>query len=142
MARRPTTQPTEVELEILQVLWEHGPCPLGRIHRGVAESCGRAYSTTRKMIQVMREKGLVTCDESVRPQLYEAADTVETAGASSVFFIADMTNHPEQKILDITGTRQMFVQDQKTDEKQLVYRLAYQIRDGRFWINDFAEREN
>lgn len=79
---------------------------------------------------------------SAKEQLYEAADTVEIAGASSVFFIADMTNHPEQKILDITGTRQMFVQDQKTDEKQLVYRLAYQIRDGRFWINDFAEREN
>jgi conjugal transfer pilus assembly protein TraE len=79
---------------------------------------------------------------SAKEQLYEAADTVETAGASSVFFIAEMTDHPEQKILDISGTRQLFVQDKKTDEKHLVYRLSYQIRDGRFWIVDFSERND
>lgn len=73
-------------------------------------------------------------------RLYEAADTVETASASSVFFIAEMTDHPERKLLDIAGTRQLFVQDKKTDEKNLVYRLSYQIRDGRFWIVDFSER--
>jgi BlaI family penicillinase repressor len=77
MPRRPSTQPTEVELEILQVLWEHGPCPLGQVHRVVAARYDRAYSTTRKMIQVMREKGLVTCDESVRPQLYRAVQSKE-----------------------------------------------------------------
>lgn len=79
---------------------------------------------------------------SAKEQLYDAADTVETAGASSVFFIADMTDHPEQRILDIAGTRQLFVQDKKTEEKQLGYRLSYQIRDGRFWIVDFSERNN
>ena len=79
---------------------------------------------------------------SAKEKLYEAADTVETAGASSVFFIAEMTDHPERKILDITGSRQLFVQDKKTDERQSVYRLSYQIRDGRFWINDFSERNN
>ena len=54
-------QPTQVELEILHL----------------AVQSDRAYSTTRKMIQVMREKGLVTCDESVRPQLYTAAMSKE-----------------------------------------------------------------
>ena len=29
------------------------------------------------MIQVMRDKGLVTCDESVRPQSYRAAESKE-----------------------------------------------------------------
>ena len=77
MARRSSVQPTEVELEILQVLWEHGPCPLGQIHQAVAARCDRAYSTTRKMIQVMRDKGLVECDESTRPQLYAAAESKE-----------------------------------------------------------------
>ena len=68
---------TSGELEVMQVLWEHGPCPLGQIHQGVADRYDRAYSTTRKMIQVMRDKGLVTCDESVRPQLYRAAESKE-----------------------------------------------------------------
>jgi BlaI family penicillinase repressor len=75
MPRYPSPQPTEVELEILHVLWELGPCPLGDIHQAVAERREVAYSTTRKMIQVMREKGLVTCDDSVRPQIYRAART-------------------------------------------------------------------
>ncbi len=77
MPRRASAQPTEVELEILQVLWEHGPCPLGKVHQAVAARCDRAYSTTRKMVQVMRDKGLVECDESVRPQLYRAAESKE-----------------------------------------------------------------
>lgn len=74
-------------------------------------------------------------------QLYQAADTAETAAASSVFFIADLTDHAERKFIDITGTRQMFVQDKKMDEQQLVYRLSYRIQDGRFWIVDFSERK-
>ena len=77
MPRRPSAQPTHVELEILHLLWEHGPCPLGRIHEAVSTTSRRGYSTTRKMIQVMRDKGLVACDESARPQLYAAAKSRE-----------------------------------------------------------------
>jgi len=77
MPRFRSDQPTEVELEILQVLWDHEPCALGRIHEMLAQQSERAYSTTRKMVQVMREKGLITCDESVRPQIYSAAESRE-----------------------------------------------------------------
>ena len=73
MPRSPSPQPTEVELEILQVLWQHGPCALGEIHAALAAHSERAYSTKRKMVQVMREKGLVSSDDSVRPQRYFAA---------------------------------------------------------------------
>jgi BlaI family transcriptional regulator, penicillinase repressor len=73
MPRKPSDQPTKVELEILQLLWQHGPCSLGQIHDAVTARSDRAYSTTRKMIQIMCAKGLVDCDESVRPQLYSAA---------------------------------------------------------------------
>jgi BlaI family penicillinase repressor len=77
MSRHPSVQPTKVELEILNLLWEHGPCPLGQIHDAVSAQSDRGYSTTRKMIQVMCDKGLVACDESIRPQLYTAAKTKE-----------------------------------------------------------------
>jgi BlaI family transcriptional regulator, penicillinase repressor len=77
MPRKSSPQPTQVELEILNLLWQHGPCVLGQIHEAVAANSDRAYSTTRKMIQVMRDKGLVTCDESVRPQLYAATMSKE-----------------------------------------------------------------
>ena len=72
MPRYPSRQPTEVELEILHVLWELGPSPLGEIHRAVAGRREVAYSTTRKMVQVMQDKGLVQCDETTRPRQYAA----------------------------------------------------------------------
>jgi len=85
----PSAQPTEVELEILQVLWQHGPCPLGEIHEAVAARSQRAYSTTRKMIQVMRDKGLVNSDDSVRPQLYSAAKSKEDTQLNLLQDLAD-----------------------------------------------------
>ena len=89
MPRWPSTQPTEVELEILQVLWQHGPCPLGEIHEALAARSQRAYSTTRKMIQVMRDKGLVQSDDSVRPQLYLAAKSKEDTQLNLLEDLAD-----------------------------------------------------
>lgn len=77
MPRFRSEQSTEVELEILQVLWKHEPCPLGRIHEIRALQSDRAYSTTRKMVQVMRKKGLISCDDSTRPQIYSAAQSKE-----------------------------------------------------------------
>ena len=77
MARPPSVQPTEVELEILQVLWEHGPCPLGEIYKRISEHRDVVYSSTRKMVQVMHSKGLVVSNEAVRPNLYRAARSRE-----------------------------------------------------------------
>jgi BlaI family transcriptional regulator, penicillinase repressor len=88
MSRRPSAQPTKVELEILHLLWQHGPCALGAIHDAVSARSDRAYSTTRKMIQVMRDKGLVVCDES-RPQLYSAATSKEETQLGLLEDLAD-----------------------------------------------------
>jgi len=71
------------------MLWQHGPCPLGTIHDAVSASSDRAYSTTRKMIQVMRDKGLVVCDESSRPQLYAAAASKEQTQLSLLEDLAE-----------------------------------------------------
>ncbi len=64
-----------MELQILGVLWERGPSTVRQVHDALAAERETGYSTTLKMIQVMREKGLVTRDESVRPQLYRAAES-------------------------------------------------------------------
>jgi len=75
MARPRSTQPTNVELQILNVLWQQGPCTVREVHKALIPQRDRGYSTTLKMLQVMREKGLVDRDDSVRPQLYDAAET-------------------------------------------------------------------
>ena len=75
MARNASTQPTDVELQILRILWDSGPGIVRDIHARLNAEKGTAYSTTVKMLSVMLEKGLVTRDESIRPQVYRAAQT-------------------------------------------------------------------
>ena len=77
MPRKPSQTPTEVELEILQVLWTRGPSTVRQIFNLLRQSRGTGYSTTLKMIQVMTEKGLVRKDDSVRPQVYSPAQPQE-----------------------------------------------------------------
>jgi BlaI family penicillinase repressor len=63
MPRRPSAQPTEVEMQILRILWELGPSPVREIHRRLEAAKGTNYSTTVKMLAVMLQKGLVKRDE-------------------------------------------------------------------------------
>ena len=70
MARPSSSQPTEVELQILRVLWERGTATVGEIHSVLKAAKDTNYSTTVKMLSVMLDKNLVKRDESVRPHLY------------------------------------------------------------------------
>ena len=77
MARSLSTQPTEVELQILRILWTSGGSTAREVHNALAEveEKDTTYSTTVKMLSVMLEKGLVKRDESVSPQVYRAASS-------------------------------------------------------------------
>jgi len=77
MPRTPSSQPTEVELQILSILWKQGTSTARQIHNQLAEVRDTNYSTTVKMLSVMLEKDLVRRDESVRPQLFRPAATQE-----------------------------------------------------------------
>jgi BlaI family penicillinase repressor len=77
MPRLPSSQPTEVELQILRMLWEHGPSTAREIHNQLSGERETNYSTTVKMLSVMLDKKLVERDETVRPQIYRTAVTQE-----------------------------------------------------------------
>jgi predicted transcriptional regulator len=75
MPRPTASQPTEVELQILAILWEQGACSAREIHNAILETRETNYSTTVKMLSVMLEKDLVKRDDSIRPQIFRAATT-------------------------------------------------------------------
>ena len=87
MARRPSPNPTEVELQILGALWERGPSTVREVHLALEDCRDTGYSTTLKMMQVMTEKGLLLKDESRRPQVYRPAISREQAQTR---FVDDM----------------------------------------------------
>lgn len=65
-------RPTAAELEILGVIWEHGPRSVREILHILNETKTTGYTTVLKLLQIMTEKGLVNRDETQRPQIYRA----------------------------------------------------------------------
>lgn len=82
-------QPTEVELQMLRILWDLGPSPVRMIHARLNEEKGTNYSTTVKMLSVMMDKRLVRRDEEASPHVYRAAVSRGTAGKKLVRNLVD-----------------------------------------------------
>jgi len=72
MARQKSSQPTERELAILNVLWQRGPSTVRQVNVALNESRATGYTTTLKLMQIMTDKGLVVRDESDRTHIYKA----------------------------------------------------------------------
>ena len=67
-----TPVPSNAELEILHVLWKHGPSTVREVHDALSRDRDVGYTTVLKTMQVMASKKLVTRDESERSHVYTA----------------------------------------------------------------------
>lgn len=74
---KPVSKPTEAELGILQVLWEHDACTVREVYDVLHRRDGTGYTTALKQLQIMHDKGLVQRDESQRAHVYRAAVSKE-----------------------------------------------------------------
>ncbi|HVG15710.1 MAG TPA: BlaI/MecI/CopY family transcriptional regulator [Chitinophagaceae bacterium] len=67
------SEPTKSELEILQVLWQHGPSTVRFVNDQLNETKREVqYTSTLKLMQIMVEKGLLTRDETSMKHIYSA----------------------------------------------------------------------
>jgi len=73
MARRPSSRPTDAELDILRVLWARGPSTVRQVHDVLSANRDFVYTTTLKLLQLMTEKGVAVREEEGRVHLYRAA---------------------------------------------------------------------
>jgi BlaI family penicillinase repressor len=80
MARRATGRPTDLELEILKVLWEQGPSTVRAVQERLAEERRIGYTTVLKMLQIMAGKGLVVRDERQRAHVYRPRESKRVVG--------------------------------------------------------------
>ena len=66
--------PTKTEMDVLQLLWEHGPSTVRFVHDKLNEQKKAViYTSTLKLMQVMKEKGMLQRDESQMKHIYSAA---------------------------------------------------------------------
>jgi BlaI family penicillinase repressor len=65
-------QPTEKELDILQVLWVNGPQTVREVNDQLQSEKEIGYTTTLKLMQIMHEKGLVSRELQGKTHIYKA----------------------------------------------------------------------
>jgi BlaI family transcriptional regulator, penicillinase repressor len=66
--------PTKTELDVLQVLWQTGPQTVRFVHNKLNEQKEIVqYTSTLKLMQVMKEKGMLERDETNMKHIYSAA---------------------------------------------------------------------
>jgi BlaI family transcriptional regulator, penicillinase repressor len=89
MARPPSTHPTDGELELLQILWQEGPCNLGQICGALRLQRPIATTTVATMLKVMLEKGLVRRKDTPQGYAWSARTTRRAAAAGMIRKLVD-----------------------------------------------------
>lgn len=79
MPRPPSQHPTDLELEILKVLWRLGPSPVRRVREALAAGAGAlheprelAYTTVMTVMTIMTQKGYLRRTRSDTGYIYHA----------------------------------------------------------------------
>jgi len=108
-------EPTKSELEILQVLWEHGPCTVRFVNDQLnANKRTVQYTGTLKLMQIMTEKGILKRDESNMKHVYKAAlEEQKTKSALLDRFVDSMYNGSASNLL------MQLLGNKKTSKKEL-----------------------
>lgn len=71
-------EPTKSELEILQVLWQHGPSTVRFVNDQLNEQKREVnYTSTLKLMQIMADKGILLRDETNMKHIYSPAHPEE-----------------------------------------------------------------
>ena len=63
-------KPTDSELEVMQLLWEHGPLTVRQLNDKLNEDRRVGYTTTLKIMQIMTEKGILIRNTDQRSHVY------------------------------------------------------------------------
>ena len=111
----PKIEPTRSELEILQVLWQHGPSTVRFVNDQLNEQKRAVqYTSTLKLMQIMVDKKILKRDESSMKHIYSAAlEEQKTKGFLLDRFIDSMYNGSASSLmLQLLGNR-------KTSQEEL-----------------------
>ena len=93
MKSKSKVDPSKAELDILTVLWKHGPSTVRFVHNQLALIKEVNYTTTLKQMQIMTEKGMLKRDESNMTHIYNVAEEEQkTKGHLLDKFISNIYN--------------------------------------------------
>jgi len=89
MARPSSPHPTELELEILKILWRDGPATVHHVREALAPSRKLAYTSVITIMNIMTDKGYLSRTKEGKGYRYKAWIT---AKATKRRMLADLVH--------------------------------------------------
>ena len=80
---------TDVENDIMRVVWESGPCSVDAVHRVVAQTRQVKETTVRTLLRRLEQKGYLHHEVDGRAYVYQAAEPSRSLAARAVRQIID-----------------------------------------------------
>jgi len=112
MAKKP--QPSNLELQVLSVLWERGPQTVREALEAMPDGKPRAYTTMLSVLQVMEKKGLLTHTTKGNAHVYKpAVGQRQTVGPLLRRLVANVFGGRVSSVL------QHLLHDTRVDEAEL-----------------------
>ena len=102
-------EPTRAQLEILQVLWKHGPSTVRFVNDQLNQQKeSLSYTSTLKLMQIMHEKGMLQRDESSMTHIYSTQlEEGKTKGVVLKKFVDAMYNGSVKSLmLELLGNQE------------------------------------
>jgi predicted transcriptional regulator len=133
MAKPSIPRPTDAELAILRVLWQHGACTVRQVHETLSRERPTAYTTALKMLQIMTEKGLVRRDESDRTHIYQARLSEEQTQRQLVRDLVDRAfgGSSSKLVLQALATKRASAEELSEIRRLIDGRDGREVRDDR-----------
>jgi predicted transcriptional regulator len=124
MPKRASPHPTEAELEILNVLWQHGPRTVREVHNELQADRSTSLTTTLKLLQVMTQKGLTVRQSDSYPHRYSPASPQERTQAGLVQDLVRRAFGGSVEGLVMRAVRESDLSGEELDEIQKLIRAA------------------
>jgi BlaI family transcriptional regulator, penicillinase repressor len=119
-------KPSPTELTLLKALWRQAPCSARELHDQVAQELHWSYSSTRKTLDRMLEKALVSASEVHGVKVFRAE-------VSKVSTLAHFVKDFSRRVLEVDGPLpvSMFVDSKLLDKSEMqdLERLLAELGD-------------
>ena len=131
MVRSRSVHPTELELEILKVLWEKSPLYVREVRARLEEQAGRAlsHSTVITMLNIMFDKGYLRRRKQGKAFLFAPKEKKEsvTGGILGDLLSRVFDDSPSAMVLNLLETADLDA-DELAELRQLIGRKAKEKR--------------
>jgi BlaI family transcriptional regulator, penicillinase repressor len=122
MARPPTKDLTQRELEVMHIFWQHGEMTAADARDKLAEAgLDRAYTTVATLVRILQEKGFLKPTNSERPFRYLPSRSYEDISGRLLVDVVDRVfrGSREQLLVRLVEQRKLTAKERTVLEEVL-----------------------